>query len=944
MPDGDILVRIAADIAALGTGVTEAKEEIASIAEPVEQLNLSFREMAANIAASMREAGESVMELKEALSGIGEAVMAAFAVEAIASFIEKTIEAATSVERFAMTMHMPVEQAMAWQLAGKEWGVEVSSLETAHLRFAKAIDQANDPLSKQHDAFQRLGISMQTADGELKTQPQLWNELAAAVSKYKDDQSGAIDAILRDLTGRGAKELVPLLQNWQATIQDTQQYVESFGINFDQLTEHMHENEVTLAKLGEAWTVFKTEALDKLQPAFDAITSLLMEFSKAMAQGIDDTGKMGEAMSGATPKVSNFHDALQALIFVFNAIVVAVEAVIRIFGLLVEAFMACVNSIESAGNMLGSFIYDLFTGNFTKMKNDFKKNLDDIASYWTSLVNNIISTAQNMWNKVVSMAGAGAAAAKKAAEGGGVGGGMDKHDAAGSGNVPKQDVSQLKDYEQQLLQKQDVEGKYHHISLQEEIDFWKQKASVVNQAIAQEIAERGSAQSALLKDKEAIDAKLLAAEKQQYNQAQAAGRKAGKEELAEYKSDIQQKIEAAKGNLAEQVRIIDEAVAHMEQAGKTENNAYRALKLEQVRIHKQAEDEKTAITKGALETRIKILKLELQEQKTIDQTKVLTGDMTNREMVQSELAKVDQIYQLEMQLLQQEQALWTQGSQKWAEVQNKMTILTKQHELERQQIVHESVQKQIQDYQTFASKIGGLFSSTISGFLTQQQSWQKAMLGILNKIADEFASFIGKMVEKWILHELAKTASSETQSAIRKTISASEGDDLLGMIFKVLFQWIFGETAKTAAQTAGAATGVATAATEKMAYASTGASAAAASVAAIPFFGWAMAPEVFASTFALLSAPMDVGAWDVPANLMAPLHAGEMVVPKNFAEGLRSGGFGSNDNQSGGGNNMNVSINVNAIDTQSGMAFIKSQAGTIANTIKAQMRNGAKFA
>ena len=73
------------------------------------------------------------------------------------------------------------------------------------------------------------------------------------------------------------------------------------------------------------------------------------------------------------------------------------------------------------------------------------------------------------------------------------------------------------------------------------------------------------------------------------------------------------------------------------------------------------------------------------------------------------------------------------------------------------------------------------------------------------------------------------------------------------------------------------------------------------------------------------------GAWNIPDNTLAYLHAGEMVVPKSFASHLRDGqGFSSGDS---------YTININAIDTQSGAQFLKNNASHIATLIASQVRN-----
>lgn len=77
---------------------------------------------------------------------------------------------------------------------------------------------------------------------------------------------------------------------------------------------------------------------------------------------------------------------------------------------------------------------------------------------------------------------------------------------------------------------------------------------------------------------------------------------------------------------------------------------------------------------------------------------------------------------------------------------------------------------------------------------------------------------------------------------------------------------------------------------------------------------------------------LDVGAWNLGSDMVAQLHQGEMVIPQTFAQGIRDGsGLG------GGGDNY--TINVNAIDTQTGAQFLKNNVSQIASIISSQVRN-----
>jgi hypothetical protein len=117
------------------------------------------------------------------------------------------------------------------------------------------------------------------------------------------------------------------------------------------------------------------------------------------------------------------------------------------------------------------------------------------------------------------------------------------------------------------------------------------------------------------------------------------------------------------------------------------------------------------------------------------------------------------------------------------------------------------------------------------------------------------------------------------------------------------------------------------------------------------------AKQVFAGIFAFLSPTMgpaavgpaaagsatvaalasgityaESGAWNIPSNTLAYLHAGEMVVPQSFASSLR-------DNGGLGGGGDSYTININAIDTQTGAQFLKNNASVIASTLSSQARN-----
>jgi hypothetical protein len=235
---------------------------------------------------------------------------------------------------------------------------------------------------------------------------------------------------------------------------------------------------------------------------------------------------------------------------------------------------------------------------------------------------------------------------------------------------------------------------------------------------------------------------------------------------------------------------------------------------------------------------------------------------------------------------------------------------------------------------------------------------------VANRVAAEQAAGStgwASLLAHWLGLEAAKTSTTTAHAAVRA--SADSGGSFVSAIGSMVASWLGLETTKTGAtvaqeairggvQEAASATQLATTLSANvaagMSYAAVGATAAGASVAAIPVVGWSMVPGVTAATYAELAgtagmASLEVGTFNVPADMMAQIHQGEIIVPPFESAMIRSGqatlGGGApsgsgGPSSGGGGGDMHVHFDIHAIDTQSGAAFIQQQAPHIAMTLK----------
>jgi len=198
----------------------------------------------------------------------------------------------------------------------------------------------------------------------------------------------------------------------------------------------------------------------------------------------------------------------------------------------------------------------------------------------------------------------------------------------------------------------------------------------------------------------------------------------------------------------------------------------------------------------------------------------------------------------------------------------------------------------------------------VAGIIKGTQTWQKAILNIGQDLEIKFVQLNVNKLLNWVETEAGMTnatvAGNATRSASDQAANSSsiaaQAEKAISSIMNDAKE-VFGEIFAFLAPELGPA-------------AAGPAAAGSASVAAL----------AGGITYA------ESGAWNIPSNTLAYLHAGEMVVPQSFASSLR-------DSNGLGGGGDSYTININAIDTQTGAQFLKNNASVIAQTLSSQARN-----
>ncbi|HEY3778771.1 MAG TPA: hypothetical protein VGL35_12005 [Rhizomicrobium sp.] len=216
---------------------------------------------------------------------------------------------------------------------------------------------------------------------------------------------------------------------------------------------------------------------------------------------------------------------------------------------------------------------------------------------------------------------------------------------------------------------------------------------------------------------------------------------------------------------------------------------------------------------------------------------------------------------------------------------------TKQSEANTDRLAQEEAAKWTQ----LGNSIRSAFNSAIDGLLFQGNTFKQFMLNVAEGILKAFLEMGETIAENWI----------ETQIAAMIETKTTQGTTALGQV----------------ADAAGVA----------------GANAYAA-YAAMPPVAAAMAAEAVAATMGFSSLiALDTGAWDLKADTIAQLHKGEMVVPQNFASGLRANGgaMGGNDVS------LNYAPTINSREQATLGQMLSAHGHEMHAWIRREFRNGA---
>ena len=905
MSDSDFELHIGADAGGLEAGVGEGVAAVHELGEAATGLGATLDTMGQTALAAFErvtlgaqsariavmEMGESFKAARELVSDLGEAMLAAFAVEAITKFAEKMGETAEKTFHTAETFGLTVAEVQKMNAQAALFGVPADAMATAMMRLDKSFLTAKEGSTQQANAFKQLGVDLHGS----YTQTELMSAALAGLAKM--DAGPAKVAAAMELFGRNIQAIGPLLGLTTQQIEDASAQIDHYGAVNETaaakglaLAESQNQGKVAMMGLNNVLT-------NALAPTFKALTDDLNSVIAAFVRSYNSGGIVHTMLDGLVDAFKVLIEIIDTGVTIIKLLVDALGGLAALFNdsalMIEDIFGAAVTAVTAKLKAMGRVLMDVFTGNWGDLAaagmaawvagneaahNQVKAAAEAATRAQSTDYKNMLDKMGNDTRGWVDRQNElfGEVGAKAALPGAG------KGTTADDPNANAKKAGRDKDYQDKIahdLEKLAADRDYYD---QEEADF-AQYLSDVAAKYGTQSAQYAEAKTKQINYERTYWDALIREVITGLNRRREEHEKAIDAETRATQKGVADQLAATKSGIAEQIAAVKEQFQDGDIGRAQEWAEIEALHAKEAAAEEVAAQKTYQASLTALNEKIALDKADGVSTETLEAQKL---------------------------------ALWMDYYSKLAQ----LSANAARQQVQDQTAAMKEMQAQISPYVS-------AFTSGMLQMAEGTRSFQQVMLSMGQRILEDFVSkTIDPMVTKWV--------AGMAQQAIAT---------------------VTGQAAKNAALAAGTATGMGIQATANIAQQTHNAGVAAggayASLSQIPIIGPSIAPGVAAGVFGAVEGfAVAEGGYDIPSgtNPLTQLHQEEMVLPAHLANPLRDmlGGFpAANQNAPAAGNDDpgatgGIHLHVHAIDGPGTLAHLRAHPDEYATAIGEYVRGG----
>ena len=281
-----------------GKVVIDTDIDVDKFNKAVDKMDKAFDKFSKDMDKTSKGLGNKIVSN---LSGAFKTLSVAITGATTAAFawVSAASSAGDRVDKLSQKMNLSRQEFQEWDYITKQSGTSMEALSMGMKTLAVQAEADGA-------AFEKLGISVKDANGNIKDQGTLFNETISALFQYENETERL--AVASKLFGRGAQELAPILNSGAQSIEELRQRAHELGLVMsDEAVDASVEFNDTLDDLiGSVRSAF-FGAIQKVLPQLKEVVKNFIEATKEGGKLREAFNKMAE---GAVKLISDVFPAI----------------------------------------------------------------------------------------------------------------------------------------------------------------------------------------------------------------------------------------------------------------------------------------------------------------------------------------------------------------------------------------------------------------------------------------------------------------------------------------------------------------------------------------------------------------------------------------------------------------------------------------------------------
>ncbi|MCL1823177.1 MAG: hypothetical protein FWG44_03145 [Oscillospiraceae bacterium] len=245
--------------------------------------------------------------------------------EGFKSIILDSAQAADDINTMANTYGLSTEEIQKFQYATRLIDVSIDTLTKTMARNIRSMSDYQSGVKEKIEAYDRLGVSIITVNGELRDSHTVYNEVIDALGRMANETER--DALAMQLLGRSAQELNPLIKGGAEALRELGEQADRLGLILTQeQLDNLHEFNDKIDTTKANFKALSMQVAEEFAKSFDSAFDAGEDFVNFIMQLKDDGTLAGMAQDLAAA-VKFVIGALQngmTIIFKFKDEIIAI--------------------------------------------------------------------------------------------------------------------------------------------------------------------------------------------------------------------------------------------------------------------------------------------------------------------------------------------------------------------------------------------------------------------------------------------------------------------------------------------------------------------------------------------------------------------------------------------------------------------------------------------